>query len=126
MIYWIKMEQEIPKQVRDKLAQFQELQNQLQLTSMQKQQFILQSADIENALSALEKTGNEKIYKIAGPLLIETNKESSEKKLKEDKELTATKIKMLEKQEKKLNDKLVELRTELQSMLKPQGIMGGS
>lgn len=120
------MEQEIPKQVRDRLAQFQELQNQLQLISMQKQQFVLQSADIENALAALEKTSNEKIYKIAGPLLIETNKESSEKKLKEDKEVTATRIKMLEKQEKKLSDKLVELRTKLQNMLKPPGVVGGS
>lgn len=118
------MEQQIPKQVQDKLVQFQGLQNQLQLTSMQKQQLVLQSADIENALSALEKTSIERIYKIAGPLIIETNKQDSEKKLREDKEVTETRIKMLEKQEKKLTEKLEELRTELQNMLKPPSEIG--
>lgn len=111
----------MPKQLQDKLAQFQTLQNQLQLTSMQKQQFFLQSAETDNALKALEEASSEKIYRTAGPLLIETTKDASEKKLKEDKELAETRIKMLEKQEKKMIEKLDELRTEIQGMMKPPG-----
>lgn len=110
--------EQIPKEVQDKLAQFQGLQNQLQMISMQKQQLMLQSADIDNALAELEKITVEKIYEAVGPLLIETNKEVSEKKLKDNKEIVNTRIKILEKQEQKGSSRLNELRTELQSLLK--------
>jgi len=113
------MDTQMPKQLQDKIAQFQTLQNQLQMMSMQKQQLYMQSADTENALKALEGVSGEKVYKVAGPLLIETTKDASEKKLKEDKELCDTRMKMIEKQETKLTEKLDELRNELQSMMKP-------
>ena len=118
------MDQQIPKQVHDKLTQFQGLQNQLQLISMQKQQLVLQSADMENALTALKDMGDERVYRISGPLLIESNKEASEEKLRGDKEVAESRVKMLETQEKRLSDKLEELRIELQGMLKPPGGAG--
>ena len=113
------MDQQIPKQLQDKLAQFQNLQSQMQITTMQKQQIFLQSAEIDSALAALGTAGSEKIYRAAGPLLVETTKEASEKKLKDDKELAETRIKMLEKQEKKMGEKMEELRSEIQDMMKP-------
>jgi prefoldin beta subunit len=113
------MDTQIPKQLQDKIAQFQTLQSQLQMISMQKQQLFMQSADIENALKALEGVSDGKVYRAAGPLLIETGKGDSEKKLKDDKEVTATRLKMMEKQETKLTEKLDELRNELQTMMKP-------
>lgn len=106
------------KQLQDKLAQFQTLQSQMQLVTMQKQQLFLNSADIDAALEALGKTSGERVYKVAGPLLVETAKEESEKKLREDKELSETRIKMLEKQEKKMGEKMEELRAEIQGMVK--------
>lgn len=115
------MDQQIPKQLQDKLAQFQTLQNQLQMITVQKQQFFLQSAETDNALKALAEAGEGKIYRAAGPLLIETTKPESEKNLKEEKELSETRVKVLEKQEKKLSEKLEELRTEIQGMMKPPG-----
>lgn len=119
------MDQQIPQQLQDKLAQFQNLQNQMQMITMQKQQLFIQSADIDNALGALAKSvAGEKIYKAAGPLLIETNKDESEKRLKEGKELAETRVKMLEKQEKKMSEKLDELKAEIQGMLKPMGGTG--
>jgi len=119
------MTQEIPKQLQDKLAQFQNLQGQMQLISMQKQQLFLQSADADNALGALEKSdATAKVYRAAGPILIETTKDASEKKLKEDKELSEAKLKMIEKQEAKLAEKLEELRNEIQGMLKGSGGTG--
>jgi len=109
---------EIPKQVQDKLAQFQGIQNQLQLIALQKQQLMLQSTDTENALTELGKiTDKGKIYRLVGPILIETNKKDSEKMLNDDKELIATRINFLEKQEKKLDEKFEDLKTELQGML---------
>jgi len=79
------MDTQIPKQVQDKIAQFQTLQSQIQMLSLQKQQLMMQSMDTENALKALEEVTGEKIYQAVGPLLIETTKDASEKKLKKTK-----------------------------------------
>jgi prefoldin beta subunit len=120
------MDAEIPKQLQDKLMQFQNLQGQMQMVAMQKQQLFLQAADTENALKALEETPEgAKIYKAAGQLVVETNKTDTEKKLAEDKDLIDAKTKMIEKQEKKISEKLEELRTELQTMMRPPGQSGG-
>lgn len=110
--------EQIPKEIQDKLAQFQGLQSQLQMMSMQKQQLMLQSTDIDNALAELGKLNDENIYEAIGPLLIETNKEGSEKKLNDNKETVSTRIKILEKQEQRISSKLNELKVELQSLLK--------
>jgi prefoldin beta subunit len=116
------MDAEIPKQLQDKIMQFQNLQGQMQMVAMQKQQLFMQAADTENALKALEETpAGAKIYKAAGQLVVETQKDVTEKKLKEDKDLIDAKTKMIEKQEKKISEKLEELRTELQTMMRPTG-----
>ena len=112
---------EIPKQMQDKLAQFQTIQSQLQMIMAQKQQLILTVADIENAVKELGKSGGGKVYRMVGPLLVETTKEESEKDLSEGKETAETRIKVLEKQEKKLNEKFEELRTEIQEMIREKG-----
>ena len=113
---------EIPKQVQDKLAQFQTIQEQMQLLGMQKQQLLVQSTDIESALTELGKLKKgEKVYRIVGPLLVETTKDESEKALTDDKEVNSTRMKVLDKQEKKLSEKFNELRGDIQGMLKPKG-----
>ncbi|MBM3309261.1 MAG: prefoldin subunit beta [Candidatus Altiarchaeales archaeon] len=109
---------DIPPQVQDKLAQFQTLQQQLQLLGLQKQQLLVQGNDVDNALTELGKiSGGEKVYRAVGMLLIESSKGESEKMLKEEKELGDTRIKVLERQEKKLTERFEELRKELQAML---------
>jgi len=108
---------EIPKQIQDKIAQFQEIQNQLQTIVLQKQQFSMQIRDIENALNELKNFKRGNIYEAVGPLFLETNKDKCEKKLMAEKETMDTRIKILEKQEKKLNTKLKELSQEIQSTL---------
>ncbi len=115
----------IPKQIQDKVNQFQGLQNQLQAVVMQKQQLMLQSAEIDNTLTTLEKINDERIYESVGPLFIETDKPASEKKLGDNKEIINTRIQMLEKQEKKLTDKLRELSAEIQTDLQGSGITAG-
>ncbi|HDH41217.1 MAG TPA: prefoldin subunit beta [Candidatus Altiarchaeales archaeon] len=116
---------DIPRQVQDRINQFQGLQNQLQAIVLQKQQLILQSTDIDNALTALKKIDKERLYEATGPLLIETDKPTSEKKLRENKDVINAKIQMLERQEKKLTEKLKELSTEIRADLEGSGIVGG-
>lgn len=112
---------DLSPQIQDKLAQFQTLQQQLQLISMQKQQLIASKNEIEGALTELGKiTEKQKVYKAAGMLLIESSKGECEKTLGEDKELSETRTGVIERQEKKLSEKYGELRKELQTLLGPK------
>lgn len=115
------MTQEIPTQVQDKVMQFQSLQQQLQVIVAQKQQFIMRAKDTDNALKDLEGMKEGKVYKVSGPLMMETSIEKSKKDLAEEKETAEARIKILESQEKKLTEKLKGLGEELQSIMSSQG-----
>jgi prefoldin beta subunit len=110
---------EVPKHLQDKLAQYQTLQNQLQMMTMQKQQFMLANTDLENAKKELEAQKGGKVYRMVGPLLIETNKDDGLKYVTDEHDSADAKIKVLEKQEKKIVEKLNDMRTELQSAFAP-------
>ena len=115
-----RIKMEMPKQIQDKINQFQGLQNQLQAIVMQKQQFSLQTTEIENAINALKEVDKERVYEAVGPILIEKDKKAADEKLQEQSELIKTRLAMFEKQEKKLTEKLQELSQEIQSGL--QGV----
>lgn len=117
----IKMDPQLPKQIQDKLMQFQNMQNQMQMLVYQKQQLTLQMNETDNAISELANAGEGQIFKTAGPLLIETSKEASKKELAEVKETAKARLAILEKQEKKLNEKINELKEEMESVLKAKG-----
>jgi len=108
---------EIPKQLQDKLAQFQNLQNQLQVVAIQKQHLMAAQTSIENAQKELEVVGEGRIYRLAGPILIESGRDDTDKFLSESKETNDARIKILEKQEKNLTEKYTEQRKELSGML---------
>ncbi|MFH0861526.1 MAG: prefoldin subunit beta [Candidatus Altiarchaeota archaeon] len=110
---------DVPKQVQDKLAQFQTLQNQVQMLSMQKQQLMLQNTDLDNAKKELESLTQGKVYRMVGPILIETGKDAGMKYVTDEHDMADAKIKVLEKQEKKLVEKLNEMQAELRTMLSP-------
>ncbi len=105
--------------MQDKLAQFQNLQNQLQMIAVQKQQLMLQSTDLENARKELDKLQQGKVYRMVGPVMVETNKDDGLKYLGDEKDTASAKLKVLEKQEKKLAEKLNQMRSEIQGMLQP-------
>ena len=117
---------EIPKQLQDRLTQYQSVQNQLQMIMAQKQHLMLASADTENALKELGKAGDGRVYKMAGTLLIETTKDASQKELSEAKETGEARITVIEKQEKKLRDKFEEMRKEISAMLGDHASSGAS
>jgi len=110
---------DVPKDVQDKLAQFQNLQNQLQVIAMQKQQLMLQGTDLGNARKELEALSDGKVYRMVGPLFLEVGKDDGLKYVVDESETAAAKVKVLEKQEKKLTEKLTKMRGEIQTMLQP-------
>jgi prefoldin beta subunit len=89
------------------------LQQQLRNVLIQKEAIKLQIAEIDSALSELEKTKEEKVYKVVGNIMIKKSKEEVEKELKEDKEDLQIRVESLEKIEKDLIEKIKNIEEKL-------------
>ncbi len=112
--------QNIPPQVQAMLGQLESYQGQLQLVIQQKQKVQLELNDAKKALEEIEKVERETvIYKTVGTLVVKTTKEKALEELKEKVETLEIRLNALERQEKKLNEKLKELTAQIQSSLKP-------
>ncbi len=62
--------------LREQLARFEQLQQNLQSILMQKQQVDLESAEVDKAVSELKKAGEEDtVYKSTGTILIRAKKD---------------------------------------------------
>lgn len=95
------------------LGQAQLFQQQLQSLMFQKETLSLQAAEIKKATEEIENTKETSVYKITGPILVKTNKKEVKKDLDEKEEAISIRIKMLEKNEMKIKDKLNEIRNDL-------------
>ena len=103
--------------LQKKLAEFQDLQRQLQMVSGQKQQLIMQVEEIKMAEGELAKS-DKTVYRYVGPLLIETNKADAGSDLKDKRELFEMRVSVLEKQETKMRPNYDLLRNELEKALR--------
>jgi prefoldin beta subunit len=114
---------EMPPQVKQKIAQFQQLQQQIQVLSSQKFQLEAQLRDTERAVDELEKTSKDaSIYKSIGNLLIKVDKKDDlEAELKDKKESLDIRLKTIDKQEKHLIEKYQALQMELTQALQGPG-----
>jgi prefoldin beta subunit len=101
------------EQAQQILAQAQGYQQQLQSIMTQKETFSMQLEDIKSALAELEKSESEEVYRISGPLLIKSTKAESKQDLKSKEEFIDARIKTLERGEKKIKDRIDELRKKL-------------
>ena len=110
------MPQQIPEELRNKLAQFQTLQQQLQMMAVEKQRRVLEKGELEEASKELE-TAKGDVYASVGPLLIKSSKTNLGKEIKEKISSAENSVKLLENQEQKLTTKLQELQKDLQSSL---------
>jgi prefoldin beta subunit len=118
------MSMEISGELQNKIAQYQQIQQQLQMISTQKVQVSAQLEEIKNTLEELEglKKGTP-VYKFTGSLLVKvTDLEVLKKDIEESKETSSIKVKSLERQEKQLKERFVSLQQEItQAMQKLQG-----
>ncbi|RMF28575.1 MAG: prefoldin subunit beta [Candidatus Nitrosothermus koennekii] len=118
-------EQDLPPWLKEQVARFNQLQQNLQAILMQKQQLEIEIAEIDKALEELKKAGEEdSVYKAAGPILIKANKDEVIKELEEKKELANTRNTVLSKQESRIKESLKEAQSKLDEMLK--GMTGGA
>ncbi|HEY6536100.1 MAG TPA: prefoldin subunit beta [Candidatus Nitrosocosmicus sp.] len=111
-------EQELPPWLKEQLSRLQQLQQNLQAIMMQKQQVEIEKAETERALDELKKTvPDDAIYKFAGPLLIESNRDELLKELDEKKELSNTRVIVLGKQETRVKENLKEVESKINQMM---------
>lgn len=106
----------IPPNVQHEINQFQQLEQQYQMILGQKQRVSLDLKETEMAIAELEKNPSV-VYKSVGSILVVAQIEDVKKELAEKKETLSVRLQTLERQEKRLLDKLKEMQTKIQGML---------
>ena len=115
-------EQELPPWLREQVSRLQQLQQNLQAIMMQKQQLEVESVETERALEELKKVGpDDAVYKAAGSVMVKAKKDEVVKELEEKKELSGTRVKVLEKQETRVKENLKEVETKINEMIRGGG-----
>jgi prefoldin beta subunit len=94
-----------------KIQEMQILEQNLQNLLLQKQAFQMELSETEAALEEIKKSGD-KVYKVVGQLMIQTEKDKIKKELEEKKKIIDTRLKSIEKQEGIFSEKIESLRQE--------------
>lgn len=110
---------EISPQLQNQIAQYQQLQQQLQLLASQRLQLEAKLREVESTLEELGKLAPDTtIYKSIGVLLVQANdREALKKELEEHRETLTIRIKAIQKQEKALGGRYEDLQQKIQSAL---------
>ena len=110
---------DISPQLQNQIAQYQQLQNQLQVLGTQRVQLEAKLREIEGTLEELGKiSGETPIYKSIGMLLVrQDDREALKKELEEHKETLTIRVKSIQKQEKSLSQRYEDLAGKIQSAL---------
>jgi prefoldin beta subunit len=110
---------EISPQLQNQIAQYQQLQQQLQLLAQQRLQLEAKLREIDGTLEELNKlSGDPQIYKSIGMLLVrQDDRESLKKELEDHKETLTVRVKSIQKQEKSLSERYEQLGEKIQAAL---------
>ncbi|HLC55184.1 MAG TPA: prefoldin subunit beta [Candidatus Nanoarchaeia archaeon] len=111
----MKLSQETQQQVE----QLQVLEQSLQSTVAQKQNFQSQLLEIENALAEVQES-KEQVYRVVGPLMIAASAADVKSDLESRKEVLSLRLDNLTKQEKKLKERFESLHKEVMKHLQPE------
>lgn len=110
---------QLPPQIQNQLAQFQELQQQAQVVVSQRQQLEAQVRELDRTLDELQKLPKEQaLYRSVGALLTKVaDREQLEKDMTDQKETMEVRLESAKRQETRLRERLTALQTELQAAL---------
>ncbi len=115
-------EQELQKDVAD----YQGLQQQMQVILLQKQQVMLQEAENARAVEALQKAvEGQQVYRLAGTVLVPRSKPDLKKELEEEAESIKMRKDVLAKQEARLKAAMDKLREKFEQLEKDAKKGGG-
>ena len=108
----------VPNQLQEQLGRLQQLQQTLQAVVTQRRQLELELNEGENTLEELDKmTDDALIYKSVGSLLVKVEKNKIVEELKENKELLNARLSVLGRQQKRAEERIKELQSNIQSSL---------
>lgn len=96
------------------IADFERTRAQLMAVSSQKAQLQAQAEALANSIEELTNTKEEKVYRVAGNIMVLTDSKNALKQLQEQKESTDLRLKTVEKQETTIIDKLNKLKMEIE------------
>jgi len=110
---------QLPPNIQEKLTRLQQLQSTLQQLVLQKQRLDLERGESERALKLLDDVASDKkVYKSAGAILVEKDKDDVVNELNERLEFLEMRAKVLTKQEGNARERLTSLQESLQQDLK--------
>jgi len=110
---------EISPQMQNQIAQYQQIQQQLQVLANQRVQLESKLREIDGTLEELGKVGPETtVYKSIGTILVRADdRESVKKELEEHKETISIRVRSMQKQEKSLGDRFEQLSQKITEAL---------
>ena len=102
---------------RKEIENYQVMQQQLQIIMLQKQQLQMQTDEMNHALEELGKSSGT-VYRIVGPIVIQSSKDEISKDLQGKREECSSRVELLGKQEERLKKNLMELRKTIEQRRK--------
>lgn len=91
-------------EMQEYLKEMQNIQQNLQVLLMQKQNISVQMSEIKNALEEVMKTENTELYEIVGTVMLKKTKDELKASLEEKKDILDLRLSTLEKQIKKFTE----------------------
>jgi prefoldin beta subunit len=116
------MSVELPAKVQNQILQYQQIQQQLQMIAQQRIQITGQLEELKATLEELAKIKKgTAVYKVSGSILVKVSDLGGLKKeMEEQKETSAVKVTSLERQEKQLKERFVNLQQEITKAMQSQ------
>ncbi len=112
------MSQELPPQIKNQLAQMQQIQQQAQAIAVQKNQVEITLKETELALEELEKLeADAVVYRAIGDLLIKTERDKTKDFLKEKKDTLDLRMQTLARQEERAQKRFQQLQEQLKQAI---------
>ena len=112
------MSAELPPQIKNQLAQLQQIQQQAQAIAVQKNQVEITLKETELALEELEKLeADAVVYRAIGDLLIKTERDKTKDFLKEKKDTLDLRMQTLARQEERAQKRFQQLQEQLKQAI---------
>ncbi len=110
---------EISPQMQNQIAQYQQLQQQLQMLATQRMQLEAKVREIDSSLQELAKVGPDTtVYKSIGTLLVRADdRQAVKSELEEHKETISIRVRAIQKQETSLTERFEQLQQKLSAAL---------
>jgi len=112
------MSSDLPPQIKNQLAQLQQIQQQAQAIAGQKNQVEINLKETDLALEELEKLDADAVvYRAIGDLMIKTEREKTKESLKEKKDTLDLRLQTLARQEERAQKRFQQLQEQLKQAI---------